>query len=141
MLALEVAAQAGARGEAELTDEAAVGLLTSVDDLRGQQGEPGVRAERLAPGNRVLASQRDAGEASGQVHGARIQLRPLSSFSASGHCIRLVSPASGLAVPFACYAVPTANSCSSCRSQLEHHLALPFLPCLVAQSSSPFPPL
>lgn len=48
MLALEVAAQAGARGEAELTDQAAVGLLTSVDDLGGREGEHSIRAEGLA---------------------------------------------------------------------------------------------
>ena len=142
MLALEVAAQAGARGEAELTDEAAVGLLTSVDDLRGQQGEPGVRAERLAPGTESWPPAGTQGKPPARSTG------PGSSCDPSPHslrpaivCIRLVPPASGLAVPFACYAVPTANSCSSFRSQLEHHLALPFLPCLVAQSSSPFPPL
>lgn len=140
MLALEVAAQAGARGEAELADEAAVGLLTSVDDLRGQEGEPGVRAERLVQGTESWPPGGDAGEASGQVHGARIQLRPSHSLRPAIVRILLVPPASELAVPFACYAIPTANSCFSFRSQLEHHLALPFLPCLVAQSSSPFPP-
>lgn len=43
MLPLEVAAQAGARGEAELADQTAVGLLASVDDL-------GARVERQGCG-------------------------------------------------------------------------------------------
>lgn len=36
MLSLEVAAQAGARGEAKLADQTAVGLLASVDDLEAR---------------------------------------------------------------------------------------------------------
>lgn len=85
MLALEVAAQAGARGEAELTDEAAVGLLTSVDDLQGQEGEPG-RAESLALGTESWPPEATRGKPPARSTGPGSSCDPLLIF-----CVRPLS--------------------------------------------------